>query len=89
MRKQEITLQHAIRFHARPVAALVSVTEHFQSEMHICIGTSRISLKSIIGVMTLGLAKGDRVFLEADGPDEDAVIDYLVNFFEQEWPQMH
>jgi phosphotransferase system HPr (HPr) family protein len=84
-----ISLRHALRFHARPVAILISEAERFHSEMYIRVDNVYISLKSIIGVMTLGLAVGDQITLEVNGSDEVKCMEWLIRFFEEEWPQLH
>ena len=40
----------------RPIAMLVQVASKYQSKINICQGTKTVNAKSIMGMMTLGLA---------------------------------
>ena len=41
-------------------------------------GDTRINAKSIMGIMSGGIAQGDQVIIEADGDDEDEALAALV-----------
>lgn len=89
MRTETVILKTALRFHARPVAALVGEAERWKSDMYVRCGVSRISVKSIIGLMTLGLAEGAEITLEVEGSDESEAMAWMKGFFEVRWPLMH
>lgn len=65
---------------ARPVAVLVQVASQFDSSIYIESGNKRVNAKSIMGMMTLGLASGEAVMVSADGQDEEAAIDSIEKF---------
>ena len=61
---------------ARPIAMLVQKASQFSSKVHIEVGTKKVNAKSIMGMMSLGLAPGEDVVVYADGDDEaDAISD--------------
>jgi phosphocarrier protein len=68
--------------HARPSAQLVSATSKFQSEVFITRQDLRINAKSIMGVMMLAAEKGSELLIEADGPDEQAAVEAVVQLIE-------
>lgn len=68
--------------HARPSAQLVSVTSKFQSEVFITKEGLRINAKSIMGVMMLAAEKGSELLIEADGPDEEAAVETVVQLIQ-------
>jgi phosphocarrier protein HPr len=68
--------------HARPSAQLVSVTSKFQSEVFITKEGLRINAKSIMGVMMLAAEKGSELLIEADGPDEEAAVEAVVQLIQ-------
>lgn len=75
MTKKEITIQLASGLEARPVAMLVQVASQFVSEIHVeCKGGRTVNAKSIMGMMTLGLATGETVVVSADGTDETEAV---------------
>ena len=67
--------------HTRPAAAIVKLASQFKSEFFIIKGGFRINGKSIIGVMTLAAAKGTKLELEFDGPDEVEAAEVIAGYF--------
>lgn len=67
--------------HTRPAAAIVKLASQFRSEFFIIKDGFRINGKSIIGVMTLAAAKGSKLELEFEGPDEEKAADELEKYF--------
>ena len=65
----------------RPIAMLVQVASKYQSKINICQGIKTVNAKSIMGMMTLGLASGQQLEIAIDGEDEDmamvSIEDYL------------
>ena len=65
----------------RPIAMLVQVASKYQSKINICQGAKTVNAKSIMGMMTLGLASGQQLEIAIDGEDEDmamvSIEDYL------------
>jgi len=63
--------------HARPSTKLVSVISGFQSEVLIDYKGKRVNLKSIMGVMSLGIPKDAQFKVIANGDDAEQVITSL------------
>ena len=59
---------------ARPVALLVQVASQFESNIHIQCENKQVNAKSIMGMMSLGLAAGEEVEVTAEGTDEEAAM---------------
>ncbi len=59
---------------ARPVAILVQVASQYDSSIYVEHDNKRVNAKSIMGMMTLGLAAGEDVVVSAEGQDEEAAI---------------
>ena len=81
MTSKEITIQLSGGLEARPIAMLVQVASQFSSEIHLESADRSVNAKSIMGMMTMSLASGEKVVVTANGSDEvDAVQkieDYL------------
>ena len=75
-----MTIQIPTGLEARPVAIFVQVASKFESSIYVEVGTKRVNAKSIMGMMTLGLANGESVEVIADGADEEAAIASIENF---------
>ena len=56
--------------HARASARLTQIAGQFKSEVWVSRNGRRVNAKSIMGVMMLAAARGSRVVIETDGPDE-------------------
>ena len=70
--------------HARPATALVNAVNAFSSEVALEANGKSVNLKSIMGVMSLGVAKGAEVKIIATGDDEQAAIDAVDNVMKKE-----
>ena len=80
MIKKPITIQIADGLEARPVAVLVQVASQYESKIYVEIDDKKVNAKSIMGMMTLGLAAGESVVVSAEGSDEQAAIDNIEKF---------
>ena len=78
----EIKLQNGLE--ARPVAVLVQVASKYDSTVYIEVEGKKINAKSIMGMMTLGLAAGENVTVNADGEDEANAIAEIEKYLNAE-----
>lgn len=67
--------------HARPASNFVQLTKKFSSSVHITAKDKRIDGKSIMGVLSLALKKGDTFDLEVDGIDAEEALHEIDDFF--------
>lgn len=65
---------------ARPVAMLVQVASQFESSVYINADNRKVNAKSIMGMMSLGLASGEYITVITDGQDEEAAIEGIEKF---------
>jgi phosphotransferase system HPr (HPr) family protein len=83
MRTIEQTVRNPSGLHARPAAMFVRTAAGFASKVtleNLDRGTAPIDAKSIIAVMSSGVAKGHRIRVSAEGADEDTAIETLEAF---------
>ena len=59
---------------ARPVALLVQVASQYESSIYVEIQEKKVNAKSIMGMMSLGLAEGEKITIIANGPDEEDAV---------------
>ncbi len=76
------TIINKLGLHARPCAQLVSVATRFESEVYFVKSGLRVNGKSIMGVMVLAAEKGTVITVEAQGPDEEAAVEALVEIID-------
>ena len=72
--RKEFEIVNKLGLHARPAAEFVRCVVRFKSTITICKGEENFSAASILGVLTANLNCGDRVVLEAVGPDEQEAL---------------
>jgi phosphocarrier protein len=70
MLQQEAEIINKRGLHARASAKLTQVASHYASSVWVSRNGRRVNAKSIMGVMMLAAAKGSKIVIETDGPDE-------------------
>lgn len=68
---------------ARPVALFVQVASQFDSSIYVEYENKKVNAKSIMGMMALGLATGEKVKVSADGNDENDAISKIEEYLSQ------
>ncbi len=74
MIRKIVTIELSSGLEARPIAMLVQVASQYESKIYVESESKRVNAKSIMGMMTLGLAAGDELVITADGDDEQQAI---------------
>ena len=69
--------------HARPAGMFVKEAAAFSSKVTISKDGKEVDAKRILGVMGLGVKKDQEIVLRADGDDEDAAIEKLSAFLQE------
>lgn len=70
--------------HARPATALVNASNKFKSEVFAEAKGKKVTMKSILGVLSFGLETGDTITFIANGEDEAEAIGALEDIFTKE-----
>ncbi|XRG79550.1 phosphocarrier protein HPr [Rossellomorea sp. GAMAL-10_SWC] len=60
--------------HARPATLLVNVAGKFNSDINLEYNGKTVNLKSIMGVMSLGIQQGTEIKISANGEDAEQAI---------------
>ena len=74
---KEVKISNAIGLHARPATFFIQKANTYQSSIWVEKDDRKVNAKSLLGVLSLGIAKGMTITLIADGQDEDAALDGL------------
>lgn len=74
MQEKTFTITNDTGVHARPATLLVNKAGQFASEIEIHYNNKSVNLKSIMGVMSLGVPKGAEIKVTADGSDEEHAL---------------
>ena len=78
------TITDETGLHARPATVLVNTASKFGSEISLTYRDKKVNLKSIMGVMSLGVPTKATVEIEAEGEDEKDVIDSIAKVIKEQ-----
>ena len=81
---KKMTIAIPTGLEARPVALFVQVASQYESAIYVECGSKKVNAKSIMGMMTLGLAAGEDVTVNADGADEANAIAEIEKYLSAE-----
>lgn len=70
MTEKQFTITDEAGMHARPASALVGSVSKYKSDIQLEFKGKKVNMKSILGVMSLGISSGSIVTISADGEDE-------------------
>jgi len=70
--------------HARPATALVNKAGTYSSDITLGYNDKAINLKSIMGIMSLGIPKGAELRIIVEGPDQDEALKGIYDLIKQE-----
>jgi len=75
--QREVTLNNVLGLHARAAARFVQVASRFRSRISLSKDGRSVDAKSILGILMLAGAQGDRLVLSAHGEDEQEAVEAL------------
>ena len=78
MVKENVTITNNIGLHARPATFFIQKANSYRSSIWIEKDDRKVNAKSLLGVLSMGIAKGMTVTLIAEGADEADAIQGLV-----------
>ena len=70
--------------HARPATLIVQTASKYESDINLEFRGRKVNLKSIMGVMSLGIGKGAEITISAEGKDEQSALDSLQDTLNKE-----
>ena len=71
-----------IGLHARPATFFIQKANEFRSSIWIEKEERRVNAKSLLGILSLGIIGGTQIKIIADGADEQAAVNALVELVE-------
>ncbi len=75
VRPVRVELEHGI--HARPAALLANSVKGLAAELRLSANGRTADARSTVAMMSLGVRRGDRVVIEASGPDAHTAVEAL------------
>ena len=90
MTSRSVIVVNQLGLHARAAARFVHVATRFESRIRVARDSKEMDGKSIMGILLLAASRGATLVVTADGPDEGAAVEALVElvqsgFGEESW----
>ncbi|NLM27778.1 MAG: HPr family phosphocarrier protein [Clostridiaceae bacterium] len=80
MIKKEIVISNESGLESKAAARLIQKASCYEANVWIQKGERKANAKSLLGVLSLGISKGEKVLLIADGNDEKIALHELEMF---------
>lgn len=87
MPERDIVISNKLGLHARASAKLVQLLQSYSSSVWLRCRGREINAKSIMGVMMLAAGIGTPVTIRAEGADEAAALDAVVDLFQRKFDE--
>ena len=87
MYEKRATIMKQIGLHARPATFLIQKANEFKSSIWIEKDERRVNAKSLLGVLSLGVAKDSTINIIAEGPDEAEAVETLCALIDSDFAE--
>ena len=87
MINKEAVVNNQVGLHARPATFFIQKANEYKSSIWVEKDDRRVNAKSLLGVLSLGIVKGTSINLIADGPDEEAALEGLVELISSDFSE--
>ena len=84
---KQVIVQNQVGLHARPVTFFIQKANEFKSSIWVEKENRKVNAKSLLGVLSLGVARGTEITLSAEGVDESEAIDALEALIESNFEE--
>ena len=74
MNEIKVVVIDPVGLHARPATVAVNVASRFKSDVKVAYKSKEVNMKSIMGVMSLGIPTQSEITITCDGEDEEVAI---------------
>ena len=78
MTEAKVILTHKYGLHARPSQLLASTALKYKSSVEILWQNEKLSAKSVLNLISLGIPKGSELHLFFDGEDEEVAKEAII-----------
>jgi phosphocarrier protein len=79
--RKKFEIKNKSGLHARPAALFVNATKKYKSNIKLKFLNKEVNGKSILAVLSLGIAKDGEVYIEIDGEDEKIALKAIEALF--------
>jgi phosphotransferase system HPr (HPr) family protein len=79
------TIRNEAGIHCRPSTHIIKSVKDYPGEMKVRCAEGESDLRSMLGLMMLGLTCGSQVEVEVEGPDEQSELQRVIDLLETEY----
>ena len=87
MISRNITIKNSVGLYARPATFFVQKANSYKCSVWVEKEDCRVNAKSLLGILSLGITRGTKITLIADGEDEAAAVAGLAELIDSELGQ--
>ena len=84
---KEVLVQNKAGLHARPATFFIQKANEFKATIWVEKEERRVNAKSLLGVLSLGIAQGMSISISADGTDENDAVNALIELIKTGLPE--
>ena len=77
MKEINVLVVDPVGLHARPATVAVNAASKFKCDVKVSFKERSVNMKSIMGVMSLGIYSGTTIEVKCDGQDEQEALDAI------------
>lgn len=83
MEKRFVIVEEA-GLHARPATIVVNAASKYQCDLFLEYQGRKVNMKSIMGVMSLGIRQGSEIVISAEGEDAELALTGIENVLKEQ-----
>ena len=87
MYEKEVIIQNQVGLHARPATFFIQKANEFRSNIWVEKEERKVSAKSLLGVLSLGITKGTSIKIVAEGSDEADAVNALATLISSDFAE--
>ena len=87
MYERKATIKKQVGLHARPATFFIQKANEYRSSIWIEKDDRRVNAKSLLGVLSLGVAQGSVINIIADGQDDVKAVDALCELIDSDFAE--
>ena len=77
MYSKEVVVRCESGLHNKQATYFVQKANEFDCSIWLCVGSRKMNAKSLLGIMSLGIAAGTTVTISAEGTNADSAVSAL------------
>ena len=78
MLERKLIVESEAGIHARPAGLIAKEASRFRSALTLVKDGKEYNAKSVMSVMTMAADKGEEIIIRADGTDEEAALEAML-----------